>query len=496
MPTTMNRLVAVAPLLLLLTTTTSCLAWSPPSSQQPAAATFRTAKAAAPPPVAAALRASSDSSNEGSGDCDDSIGAILQRRVKSASTAAAAAALAAALWTGAGGGAAVLDNGNFAFQHPPAAAAKEMASGSGSRVNKDPESLLRFGLPIKNDKEVRKLQVALEAIKQDVGSKRKAAALDGVKKSKGILSSSSSKLTANCRDAKVCTDIIGKMGNDLDPLANALKDSMDTMNGSEQERDALDKAYAAQKVLTDELTDLEEQMVPANYYTPVPEDYSDLPQLRGRATVEMTLTKPDKTTYDVSGNTFKEAKLVMVVDGYAAPITAGNFVELVQKGFYTNMAIQRSDGFVVQTGDPDGDAVGYVAKGSKALGTGKNGERLIPLEIFIKGDAQPIYESTMEDEGRGGQATVLPFASYGAMGWAREEYDVNSGSSQFFWLLFDSDLTPAGKNVLDGRYPWYVLLRCIIPVECELWFGQYFVVLPLLHVSLRISVCSINENLA
>ena len=34
------------------------------------------------------------------------------------------------------------------------AAAKEMASGSGSRVNKDPESLLRYGLPI-NNKEVR-----------------------------------------------------------------------------------------------------------------------------------------------------------------------------------------------------------------------------------------------------------------------------------------------------------------------------------------------------
>jgi hypothetical protein len=33
--------------------------------------------------------------------------------------------------------------------------AKEMASGSGSRVNKDPESLLRYGLPIPKDKEVR-----------------------------------------------------------------------------------------------------------------------------------------------------------------------------------------------------------------------------------------------------------------------------------------------------------------------------------------------------
>ena len=140
---------------------------------------------------------------------------------------------------------------------------------------------------------------------------------------------------------------------------------------------------------------------------------------------------------------------------HLAPITGGNFIDLVNKGFYTNMMIQRSDGFVVQTGDPEGQADGYVGTPGKALGAGKHGERLIPLETFIKGDKGPFYETTMEDEGRGGQATVLPFSSYGAMGWAREEYDPNSGSSQFFWLLFDSDLTPAGKNVLDGRYPCF-----------------------------------------
>ena len=119
------------------------------------------------------------------------------------------------------------------------------------------------------------------------------------------------------------------------------------------------------------------------------------------------------------------------------------------------MAIQRSDGFVVQTGNPDGEAVGYTGgMPSKSIGPGPNGERLIPNEIFIQGDKSPIYETTIEDEGRGGEATTLPFSAYGAMGWARDEYDPNSGSSQFFWLLFDSDLTPAGKNVLDGRYPW------------------------------------------
>ena len=264
------------------------------------------------------------------------------------------------------------------------------------------------------------------------------------------------KYKASCRDPKICQDLVAGMIQDLDPLSAALKDSMDSFQGSEQERAAQDKAYDAQEKVVRQLTLLEEQMIPAGYKTPVPEDYAGLPQLQGRATVKMLLKKATAgDTFDVSGQTYPEARMTMVIDGYAAPVTGGNFVELVQKGFYNKMIIQRSDGFVVQTGDPDGEADGYVATGSKSVGNGKHGERLIPLEIFVKGDAAPFYETTIEDEGRGGQATVLPFSSYGAMGWAREEYDPNSGSSQFFWLLFDSDLTPAGKNVLDGRYPCF-----------------------------------------
>jgi peptidylprolyl isomerase len=39
----------------------------------------------------------------------------------------------------------------------------------------------------------------------------------------------------------------------------------------------------------------------------------------------------------------------VVVDGYTAPVNGGNFVDLVNKGLYNGMNIQRSDGFVVQT---------------------------------------------------------------------------------------------------------------------------------------------------
>lgn len=342
------------------------------------------------------------------------------------------------------------NNNNNAIVH-----AKEMASGSGSRVNKDPESLLRLGLPI-DSKEARQLQSSIEGIKGDISSKRKSAALDGVKSTRQIIKSKSSKLTSACRTPSTCTTILTQMDTLLDPLDTSLKASTNVLQGSEQERDALDAAYKSQTQLAKLLTDLQEQMIPPGYKTPVPEEYSDLPQLTGRATVEFVLRKPDGMPFDVEGTNYPEAKMTMIIDGYAAPVTGGNFIDLVKRGFYDNMEIQRSDGFVVQTGKPKGNAEGFVGgTPSKSIGAGKNGERLIPSEIFVKGDKGPFYETTIEDEGRGGQATVLPFSSYGAMGWAREEYDPNSGSSQFFWLLFDSDLTPAGKNVLDGRYPCF-----------------------------------------
>ena len=50
-----------------------------------------------------------------------------------------------------------------------------------------------------------------------------------------------------------------------------------------------------------------------------------------------------------AGTLYDKAVLKVVVDGYTAPVSAGNFVDLVQRGLYKGMAIQRSDGFVIQT---------------------------------------------------------------------------------------------------------------------------------------------------
>lgn len=168
-----------------------------------------------------------------------------------------------------------------------------------------------------NKKQVRKFQGTIEDIRQDIASKRKSAAIDGVKKVKSTLKAKSSDFSTMCRDKGECQTILVSMGELLDPLDSALKDAQNFLAGSDQERAALDKAYDGQDKLQKLLTKLEEQMVPGGYETPVPDEYSDLPQLRGgRATVEFVLNKPGNAPFDVEGVNYPEARMVMVIGEY------------------------------------------------------------------------------------------------------------------------------------------------------------------------------------
>lgn len=167
----------------------------------------------------------------------------------------------------------------------------------------------------------------------------------------------------------------------------------------------------------------------------------------------------------------------------------------------------------MQTGDPRGIEPSDESAPTGYRVDGKT--RNVPLEVFPVGAKAPVYGATFDEEGYGGAAATIPFQvraggqgwgqgedgaggreqasaesgraggrrerrrrtrpapraaractltrrasaarartpqAYGALGMAREEYSADSASSQWFWLLFDSDLTPAGKNLLDGRY--------------------------------------------
>jgi peptidyl-prolyl cis-trans isomerase B (cyclophilin B) len=90
-----------------------------------------------------------------------------------------------------------------------------------------------------------------------------------------------------------------------------------------------------------------------------------------------------------------------------APITAGNFIDLVEKGFYNGLKFHRYEpGFVIQGGDPQGNGTG----GYKDPGTGR--ERRIQLEV----------------------SPELKHGDAGAVAMARSS-DPNSASCQFYITL-------------------------------------------------------------
>lgn len=151
--------------------------------------------------------------------------------------------------------------------------------------------------------------------------------------------------------------------------------------------------------------------------------FANLPRLTGKATVELMV---------------KGKPIVIEIDGNNAPITAGNFVELVQKGFYNNLTFHRVEpAFVVQGGDPKGNGTGgYVPKGESQ-------ERRIPLEIKVKGSPAPSYSKGFEQSQMVKQPPLLTHKR-GVIAMARSQMP-DSASSQFY-------ITLTQKEFLDGQY--------------------------------------------
>ncbi|KAL4447585.1 hypothetical protein ABPG75_004804 [Micractinium tetrahymenae] len=299
---------------------------------------------------------------------------------------------------------------------------------SGDQVT-NPKALLRYALPIDN-KPIRSIQRELEAISAELrvpGSKSLGPIGKHVRAANSTLERDGNAIVAAFAPDKKAAGLAA-----LDGLKQSLAEFQGILDAQDKQAVPLQQ----QKAL-DYVGAMEEAMVRGLPFE-VPKDYADLPQLKGRATVEMKIRFADARENNTTGGT-----MTMVLDGYNAPVSAGDFLDLVRRGFYDGMEIQRADGFVVQTGKPEGSSQGFVVDGKM---------RTIPLEIMVRGDKEPVYEETLEENGRYREQPVLPFNAFGTMAIAREEFENNSGSSQFFWLLKESELTPTGANLLDGRY--------------------------------------------
>jgi peptidyl-prolyl cis-trans isomerase B (cyclophilin B) len=162
--------------------------------------------------------------------------------------------------------------------------------------------------------------------------------------------------------------------------------------------------------------------------------FPGLPRLQGKATIVMTI---------------KGAPITIEVDGTNAPITAGNFVDLVDKKVYDGLVFHRvvrqPTPFVVQGGDPSGkdpnvpvDKLGTGSYTDPATGQA----RMIPLEIKPAKDGPTIYSKTLDQAGLSDGPKLKH--TRGAVAMARSA-DPNSASAQFYFALSDLDF-------LNGSY--------------------------------------------
>jgi peptidyl-prolyl cis-trans isomerase B (cyclophilin B) len=164
-----------------------------------------------------------------------------------------------------------------------------------------------------------------------------------------------------------------------------------------------------------------------------PAPNSKLPKLMGKATVVLTV---------------KGKPITIEVNGTDAPISAGNFVDLVKRKVYDGTTFHRVEPqFVVQGGDP-------LTKDPKTnpqmFGTGSfidpntKQPRYIPLEILPEGAKEPVYGKTLKSAAIS-QPPKLKH-NRGAVAMARSMMP-DSASSQFYIGLSNAATAP-----LDGDY--------------------------------------------
>ena len=284
---------------------------------------------------------------------------------------------------------------------------------------KDPNAILRNSLPIKQI-ELQDIQHRLEDTSDLVRGGRWPALTKNVTKCQSLFKKYNRSILEKIEneDKTIAENILINLKTDLENLADTakIKDKYAFIN---VRKEALEK-----------IGELEKFFLPSQFPYKIPGEFDDLPRLLGRASVKISTTK---------------GEMEAIIDGYNAPLTGGAFVDLASKNFYNDLPINRAEEFfVLQTGDPKGDDIGYVDPETQK-------QRLVPLEIRVPGEPDTFYNETFEDLGFYTETPTLPFATLGTLGWSHSSEAVNDGSSQFFFFLYEAELNPAGRNLIDGR---------------------------------------------
>lgn len=164
----------------------------------------------------------------------------------------------------------------------------------------------------------------------------------------------------------------------------------------------------------------------------LPQQYIEYPRLTGRGVVEFTVEKGDGSTFFPTGGGEPKsvATIQVVIDGYSAPLTAGNFAKLVLDGVYDGVTLKCASQAIIADNE-----------------TGKNGYT-VPLEVLPAGQFEPLYRTPLSIQD--GELPVLPMSVYGAVAMAHSvDSDEYNSPTQFFFYLYDKRNSGLGGISFD-----------------------------------------------
>ncbi len=171
-------------------------------------------------------------------------------------------------------------------------------------------------------------------------------------------------------------------------------------------------------------------------------------------------------------------KINILMDGFNAPVTTGNFINLIQKGAYNGWTITRAEkNFVVQAGNPKAalkiPAIPLELRPAQA-------SRAITQTPIIRREVEEVMDQGLSDPAvlqlklkkiydeygakdveapliynqvpPKGTALALPFIPPATLAMTRKANQPESGASEFFFSFADKELSPPGSNIEDGNY--------------------------------------------
>lgn len=218
--------------------------------------------------------------------------------------------------------------------------------------------------------------------------------------------------------ASIPTDMKEK-GSILHTSLTDGKDGLKALLNSIKEKDP-DKVSVGLAASLDTVAELELLQAPGLSFL-LPEQYQQYPRLNGRGIVEFTIERGDGSAFspESGGEPRKTAIIQVVLDGYSAPLTAGNFAKLVADGAYDGITLSSVNQAVISENRVEKSS-GYT----------------VPLEIMPSGQFEPLYKTTLSVQD--GELPVLPLSVYGAVAMAHNETSEEYSSPyQFFFYLYD-----------------------------------------------------------